>query len=259
MTTQNSTQTATNPVIYTATRWAAAIVIIAAIFSLGLGTGYYLWGRPEVVDKITQDARQTSAGNSAANNPAKPQEADYQNIKRYAVPVDDDPFLGPENAAITIIEFSDFECPFCQSWYSEVWPKIQQAYPGKVRLVYRDFPLYGLHSNASTAAEAATCANEQKKYWEFHDRLFSNRLPLGRSGYESYAQELKLDMTAFRKCMDERRYEKEVKADYDFASQLGVRSTPTFFINGIALVGAQPFDVFKQVIDLELAGKLPKN
>ncbi len=239
---------------YALTRLLAAIVLIAAIFSLGLGTGYYLWGRPEVTAQIAQSARGDDGGAAA-----KAQEADYQNIKRYNVPVDDDPALGPENAVITIIEFSDFECGFCQRWYIETWQQIQKAYPAKVRLVYRDFPLYGLHSNAQSAAEAANCALEQNKFWEYHDRLFSSRLPLGRQGYETYAQELKLDMSSFRKCLDERRYEKEVRADYEFASQLGVRSTPTFFINGIALVGAQPFDVFKQIIDLELAGKLPKN
>lgn len=258
MTIQNGSQVPANRASYPVTSWIAAIVLIAAVFSLGLGTGYYLWGRPEVVLQIAEQARQ-EADSISANNPAKAPEADYQNIKRYAVPVDDDPSLGPDNAPITIIEFSDFECPYCQSWYAEVWPQLQKAYPSKIRLVYRDFPLYGLHNNASPAAEAANCANEQKKYWEYHDLLFSKRLPLGRSGYETYAQDLKLDMVTFRKCLDDRRYENEIKADYDFASQLGIRSTPTFFINGIALVGAQPFNVFKQVIDLELAGKLPKN
>ena len=238
-------------------------------FILGLGTGYWVWGRPGA-NPGTQAALQSAQSTAAA---AQQQVAaqqtttagqdsnqpDTQNIKRYAVSADDDPSQGPADAQITIIEFSDFECPYCRKWQVEVWPKVKEAYPGKVRLVYRDFPLYGLHANAPLAAEAANCAGEQNKYWEYHDRLFSTNTPYGRQLFDTFAQDIKLDMTRFKSCLDEHRFEKEVKADYDFASQLGIRSTPTFFINGIALVGAEPFETFKQIIDLELAGKIPKN
>ena len=133
-----------------------------------------------------------------------------------------------------------------------------EAYGDKVRLVYRDFPLYGVHPNAESAAEAANCAGEQDQYYDFHNLLLSGQKEFGAETYSQYAQSLKLNMDTFKSCMDEHRYLAEVKADYEYASQLGVRSTPTFFVNGLAVVGAQPFEVFQQVIDLELAGKIPK-
>jgi len=125
-----------------------------------------------------------------------------------------------------------------------------------VRLVYRDFPLTSIHRNAFPAAEAANCANEQGVFWEYHDKLFSMELGLSSEAYQGYAQELDLDMNEFIECLESGRYKDEVQADFDFAANLGIRSTPTFFINGIALVGAQPFEVFQEVIDKELAGEL---
>jgi protein-disulfide isomerase len=174
------------------------------------------------------------------------------------VPIDDDPIFGPEDAPITIIEFSDYECPYCRRWHQEVLPLLIEEYPDQVRLVYRDFPLTSIHSNAIPAAVAANCAGEQEAeaYWAYSERLFSMDLGLGAEAYQEYAEEIGLDTDAFAECLESNRYEDEVLADFEFASQLGIRSTPTFFINGIALVGAQPYDVFKQVIDQELAGEL---
>jgi protein-disulfide isomerase len=123
-------------------------------------------------------------------------------------------------------------------------------------MVYRDFPLFSIHPNAMPAAEAANCAYEQGSFWEFHDKLFGMELALSAEAYRQYAQDLGLDVDAFNECVETRRYQDEVQADYAYASELGVRSTPTFFINGIALVGAQPYEVFQQVIDKELAGEL---
>lgn len=221
-------------------------LLLPLAFVLGLGAGYLVWGQ----------GRSPETQPAAAAPPAAA-EATRQ-IIRYDVPVDDDPFLGPENAAITIIEFSDYECPYCTRWHAEVWPQLQQAYPGQVRLVYRDFPLDSIHANAIPAAEAAGCAGEQGAYWDYHNRLFLGDYGLGREAFDKYASELKLDSAAFEQCLDSRRYQAEVTADYQYAFELGVRSTPTFFVNGIALVGAQPFEVFKQLIDQELAGELPK-
>jgi protein-disulfide isomerase len=108
-----------------------------------------------------------------------------------------------------------------------------------------------------SAAEAAMCAGEQDAYWPFHEKLFSSE-GLGNGTYLQYAQDLKLNMVTFESCLNDRKYQQTVQADSDFAINLGVRSTPTFFINGIALVGAQPLDVFKQLIDKELAGEFPQ-
>ena len=180
-----------------------------------------------------------------------------QQVVRYDVPVDDDPILGSENAPITIIEFSDYECPYCRQWHSEVYSQLIDTYGDQIRFVYRDFPLESIHPNANSAAEAANCAHEQGVFWDYHDMLFSNEKGLGSTAYLEYASQLEIDQAAFQECIETNRYKSEVQADFEFAADLGVRSTPTFFINGIAVVGAQPFEIFQQVIDRELAGELP--
>jgi protein-disulfide isomerase len=221
-------------------------------FALGLLAGYYFFAYP-LQAKLAAAEKEISA---------QAQDSQVQipkNVKRYDVPVGNNPVFGPSDAPITIIEFSDYQCPFCQEWQQETWPQIQKKYGDKVRLVYRDFPLYGLHAAAEPSAIAAHCANEQGKYWPFHDALFSGNYPLERKGFESIAAQLRLDATKFSACLDAQRYKADVEANYKFAENLGVSSTPTFFINGLALVGAQPFSVFDQVIDLELKGQIPKN
>ena len=207
---------------------------IPVAFGFGILSGYVAWGREP---KSSPDA---------------------QAVQRYDVPVDDDPILGPKKAEITLIEFSDYECPYCQKWHNEVFERLMDEFPGKIRFVYRDFPLSSIHPNAEPAAEAANCAFEQGKFWEFHDKLFGGELGLGASAYMQYAQELGLDMNKFEECFDSARYQQEVRADLEWATNLGVRSTPTFFLNGIPIVGAQPFEVFKQVVEKELAGEIPK-
>lgn len=218
------------------------IALILVAFAAGLGSGYSLWG--------SRPLQQPAAVAAQPVAPAAPTAGAQQRIN---VPVAGNPALGPETAAVTIIEFSDFECPFCQRWVKETWPQIQQAYPGQIRLVYRDFPLNG-HPNAQSAAEAANCANEQGKFWPYHDKLLSSKA-LGQQTYLGYANELKLDMTKFQECLASRRYQAEVEADFQYGANLGINGTPTFFINGIPLVGAQPFSSFKKIIDQELAGK----
>jgi protein-disulfide isomerase len=220
-------------------------LLVPLAFAVGLGAGYLLWGRPGAAEP------QAAAAQTAAQETAR-------QVTRYDVPVDDDPAYGPEDAPITIIEFSDYECPYCRSWQAEVLPRLLETYPDQVRLVYRDFPLTSIHPNAAPAAAAANCANEQDAYWEFHDKLFSMELGLSDKAYQQYASDLGLDTESFAECLESDRYADEVEADFQYAAQLGVRSTPTFFINGIALVGAQPFELFQDLIDKELAGELPK-
>lgn len=219
--------------------WTAWLAL-PVIFLLGLGSGWLMWGR-------------------SASTPTSDTQVTVKNdVKRYAVPEDGDPFLGPENAPITIVEFSDYQCPYCIRWYQEVYTRLMKDYQGKIRFVYRDFPLYSIHPEAEPAAEAANCAGEQNVYWQFHDALFGQKNGLGNSAYTQYASELGLNMEQFKQCLSEHRYKSEVDADYKFASNLGVSSTPTFFVNGLAIVGAQPFEVFQQIIDKELAGEIPK-
>jgi len=233
------------------------IVLLPLAFVAGLAFGYTLWGHSTPSD-VPQPAVAVAPA-SEQQGQAAPQEVEpTPEFRRYDVPEDDDPVLGPDQAPITIIEFSDYECPYCRKWHVEVWPSLQAEYGDQIRLVYRDFPLSSIHSNATPAAAAANCAREQDMYWEYNEMLFDMKLNLGKSTYVSYAEELGLDMDTFNDCLDSDRYLEEVMADYNYAANLGIRSTPTFFVNGIPVVGAQPFDVFKNLIDKELAGELPK-
>lgn len=169
-----------------------------------------------------------------------------------AASVDDDPFWGSEDAPVTIIEFSDFQCPFCSRFFSQTYPQIKQEYEGKVRFVYRDFPLTSIHENAQKAAEAAECADEQGKFWEYHDMLFSNSQALDDASLKSYASQLGLDSNAFNQCLDSGKYTEEVQKDYQEGISYGVTGTPAFFINGVSIIGAQPYANFKAVIDAAL-------
>jgi protein-disulfide isomerase len=227
------------------------LAMIPLAFVLGILAGYLYWGRgPGTAPAIALAVKATAD--------AQAQNADQnQQIKRYDVPIDDDPILGPNDAPITIIEFSDYECPYCRKWHTETFARLMQAYPGKIRFVYRDFPLTSIHPDAQSAAEAADCAGEQGKYYEFSEKLFTGQA-LNAQVYNQYASDLGLDTKAFGTCFSSGRYTAEVTADLNWAADLGVRSTPTFFINGLPVVGAQPYEVFQQVIDKELAGEIPK-
>jgi protein-disulfide isomerase len=177
--------------------------------------------------------------------PGAPPEAAVQNVEVGKAPV-----RGPKNAPITVIAFSDFECPFC----GRVLPTLKQIedqYAGKVRVAFKNQPL-SFHPNAKPAAMAALAAHEQGKFWEYHDKLFANQRALDRASLERYAQELGLDMGKFKAALDSNKYEAQVSADMSEASRLGVSGTPTFFINGRMIVGAQGFDAFKRIIDEEL-------
>jgi protein-disulfide isomerase len=182
------------------------------------------------------------------------QQAEY---KRYDIPVENAYSIGPADAPITIVEYSDYQCPFCRRWHDEVYEPLLAAYPGQIRLVYRHLPLTSIHPDAMSAAEAAMCAGEQDAYWPFHEKLFSSEA-LNSTTYVQYAQDLKLNLGTFEACLSDHKYQQAIQEDSDFAINLGIRSTPTFFINGLAVVGAQPLDVFQQVIDKELAGEIPK-
>jgi protein-disulfide isomerase len=231
-------------------------VLLPLAFVAGLTFGYIFWGRPETIQPPVAAAPQGAAQDAA---PAVQQAAEpTPEFRRYDVPEDDDPVFGAAEAPITIIEFSDYECPYCRKWHLEVWPQLQAAYADQIRLVYRDFPLTNIHPNATPAAVAANCAQEQDMYFPYSEKLFEMKLNLGTTTYLAYAEELGLDMDAFNECLESNRYLAEVEADYQYAAELGIRSTPTFFVNGIPVVGAQPFEVFKSLIDKELAGELPQ-
>ena len=163
-----------------------------------------------------------------------------------------DPATGSDSAPVTIVEFSDFECPFCRQ-ASPTLKKLQQAYGERVRVVWKDFPLTQIHPQAFKAAEAAHCAGEQGKYWEYHDRLFANQSALHSAALKGYASEMKLDTQQFEKCLESSKYAERVRGGMAMGTQLGVNSTPTLYINGRVIAGAYPYETLAAVVDEELA------
>jgi len=166
---------------------------------------------------------------------------------------EEDDVKGDSDAPVTIVEFSDYECPFCGRYVSETYPQILKNYieTGKVKYIFRDFPL-SFHPQAQKAAEAAECAGEQGKYFEMHDLLFGSGVGGGVASFKQYAADLGLNTVEFNDCLDSGEMAAEVQKDFNDGRVFGVQGTPAFFINGKLLTGAQPFEVFQQVIEQEL-------
>jgi protein-disulfide isomerase len=163
----------------------------------------------------------------------------------------DDPSWGPANAKVTVVEFGEFQCPYCRSWYSQVYNRLATNYSDKIRFVFRDFPLTQ-HANAHPAAVAANCAGEQGKYWDYFRILFSDPRGLVGSELQTYAQEVGLNLSSFNSCIDSGKYDAEIQADIDDGVRMGVNGVPAFFINGQPLSGPVTFEAFQQRIDAEL-------
>jgi protein-disulfide isomerase len=183
------------------------------------------------------------------------------------VPIADAPTRGDAGARIVLVEFSDYECPFCGRFVRDSYPSIARDYiqTGKVRHVFRAFPLESIHKNALKAHEATACAGEQGKYWQLHDVLFANQRALTPSDLVQHAATAGLDLAAFRSCLDGGRMTARVRKDIDAGMQLGVQGTPLFLIGTVnpdgqvavrkGISGAQPYSVFKQAFDDVAAGK----
>jgi len=172
------------------------------------------------------------------------------------VSVDDDAMQGDEDAPVTIVEFSDYECPFCQRFFNDTYPLIKSKYidTGKVKYVFRDFPL-PFHQNGIPAANAAECVREQggdEMYFAYHDALFENQNALSMSTYKTLAADFDINQAEFASCVDELRFEDEINADIDAGVEYGVQGTPAFFINGIFINGAQPYAMFEAAIEKAL-------
>ena len=165
------------------------------------------------------------------------------------------PSMGPENAAVHVVEFSDFECPYC-SRAANVVHQIREKYGDKVRIVFRQFPL-AMHPNARVAAEAALAANAQGKFWPFHDRLFKNQQQLDRSSLETHAKDSGLDMGSFKKSLDDKKFAAQVDADMKLGEEVSVQGTPTMFINGKRIENPTDFAALTSVIDSALGGTPP--
>jgi protein-disulfide isomerase len=230
-----------------------AFVTVLA-FAAGILIGYVVWGYN------TQTV--------FVSSPALAQTAPPPETRIYQIDTAGFPSLGPADAPIEIVEFSDYQCPYCYRWHVQVYKELLAAYPGKIRFVYRNFPL-AFHQNAFASAEAALCAGDQNAYWEMHDVLFDNYAMLNNEAgsvldqatYNQFARDLGLDATTFETCMTSHKYQQFIIDDANYANSLppdtngeaAVGGTPTFFVNGHRLGGAYPIEYFKQIIDAELA------
>jgi protein-disulfide isomerase len=163
------------------------------------------------------------------------------------VDVGDAPTLGPADAPVTVIAFSDFQCPFCKR-AAPTFRQLVDEYKGKVRIAFRQHPL-PMHKNAMGAAKASLAANAQGKFWEFHDLLFDNQQDLSEENLIKLAQKAGLNVPKFTKDMKSTKFDAQIQNDVDFSMKVGASGTPSFFINGVALKGAKPMASFKEVID----------
>lgn len=257
------------------TRWVTATWVFGVLFALAVlgvfSLGLYIV-KPELVKQQAGEEPQKEETKAAS-----PAEEEGEAIPQVAgVSVDDDPVKGSPDAKVTIVEFSDFLCPFCAvsagfrpdlqekmkerdaSWEAAV-PKILENYveTGKARFVFRDFPV--VHGEpAARAAEAAECAGDLGKYWEMHDLLFSRQenFPENETEIANFlkglARELALDESKFSECFDSRKYQEEINKDIEAAKSYGVSGTPTYFVNGQKIIGAHGFSIFQEVIEEEL-------
>ncbi len=219
------------------------IALLIAVFLLG-----YLLARLQILEK--QTGQQETTGQIQQQAPQGKISVDAGHL----------PAVGNEDAKVEMIEFSDFECPFCKRYFDETFSQIKKDYvdTGKIKLSYRHFPL-DFHPAALPSALASECANEQGKFWEYHDLIFTEQEKIaGKTAdviigqLKTWAQGLGLNTNQFGTCLDNQTYAEKVTQDLNDGKTAGVSGTPSFFINGKLLVGAQPYDAFKAIIDEEL-------
>jgi protein-disulfide isomerase len=170
---------------------------------------------------------------------------------RADVPIERSPFKGSEHAQVTIVKFEDYQCPFCKQ-VQPIFSELLSRYNGKIRLVHKDLPLETIHPLARPTAEAARCANEQGKFWTYHDKLYASAPKLSAEDLKSYAREVGLNIELFDRCFATGKYRGIVEKDISDGVQLGLTGTPAFFINGREISGAQPLETFVTMIDEEL-------
>ena len=191
-------------------------------------------------DRLVADLRKNSAVQVSLEPPRSQINIDPQ-----------DPIRGNVSAAVTIIEFSDFQCPFCAS-VTPTLAMLLKDYSNSVRLIWKDFPLLQIHPKAKEAAAAAHCAGEQGKYWEYHDRLFADQESIEQDSFFQHANAIVLDELQFKTCVSSGKYEDKIQKSIVEGRDIGVSSTPTVFINGRRVVGAQPYEIFSEIIEEEL-------
>jgi len=249
----------------------AVIAIAAAMFFAGFLAGGSSWDSnsgdltkaemENLIAALEKDKDTIQAKPTPAAPVAQPTQPSAPSVIQ--VSIDDDPVKGDPDAPVTIVEFSDFQCPFCGRWYTNTLSDIEENYidTGKVKLVYRDFPLSSIHPNAMAAHVAAECADEQDKFWDYHDMLFEKQTEWSRLSSDDlsaklleYGTTIGLNNSAFESCLSSEEIRDEVRADGKDARDYGATGTPTFFVGNeddgfVKLRGAQGFSVFQDAID----------
>ncbi|MCL4248418.1 MAG: thioredoxin domain-containing protein [Anaerolineae bacterium] len=232
------------------------MLIAIIFFALGLIIGVFFMDRQVQLNQdenralIAQavEAAVAAAGGGQGDTAAAPQ---LNPSQRYTVDTAGNPSRGSATAPVTVIEFSDFRCSFCKRFHDTTFDPLLEQFGDQIQFVVRDYPIFGQASYE--AALAAECAHDQGKYWEYYDSLFADQTTLTRDGFLARAETLGLDVATFTTCFDDETHLQEIVADYQAGEALGVGGTPTFFVNGRPLVGAQPIDAFINLIEEELA------
>jgi len=232
-----------------------AIIIASVLISFSIVGGSFF-----VANSLDRTTRQIEMATSAleelelaaapapSGRPSRPNRPDAD--REYDVEIGDAPIKGSDEAVVTIVEWSDFQCPFCNR-VTPTLAQIEKEYGDKVRIAFKHMPL-SIHPQAAQAHAAAEAAHRQGKFWEMHDRIFANQRDLSEATLERYARELGLDMERFGRDLEDASLKQRIESDVQQASELGVTGTPSFFINGKYLSGAQPFPNFKRIIDAAL-------
>ncbi len=206
---------------------------------------------PRIRQFLKEEQRAGAARALLASLREKHPVKDYLEPERAEVEASGFPSKGPMDAPVTIVEFADFECPYCRQILPSL-ARLEETYGDKVRLVFRQFPLNSIHRHAQKAAEASLCAHEQDRFWAMHDAMFGEPPALGLQDLKEKAARVAMDVQQFDECLDSGKYAAEVAADLDAALRLGLTGTPAFFINGRFLSGAQPYETIVNIVDDEL-------
>lgn len=227
----------------------AALLLSSSVKDVGVELAG-LQGEASSIRYAIEQAGKSAPGPTAAA--ARPRRRGPDPDRSYTLNIEGSPSKGPEQAKVTLIEFSDFQCPFCKR-VTPTLERIEKEYEGQVRVVFKHLPL-SIHSKAPAAHAAAEAAHQQGKFWEMHDKIFANQREMSEQNYEKWAAELGLDVDQFKRDRVAADTAKRVERDSSEAAALGVTGTPAFFINGKFLSGAQPFEAFKARIDAALGG-----
>jgi protein-disulfide isomerase len=247
----NEYQPTDNRITFTFKKTYLYIVLALALgFSGGFGVAS-LFFDSDIPDEATRGSGQV-IGQQEGRSPANPAPGIPQQGSVVHIPIEGRPSQGPEDAAVTVVEFTDYQCPFCQRHASDTSPQLLSQNAGKMKYVVLNFPITSIHPYAHKAAEAAECAHDQGQFWEYHDLLFENQSALDVDSLKRYAVDLGMDSGAFNSCLDSGAKAELVQNDIRLGQGAGIRGTPSFIINGQLLVGAKPISEFQARIDAAL-------